>query len=48
MDPERDPYAPRPADLPPADADFVPSADPDPEVAAAYAAWRLDRAEDRP
>lgn len=48
MDPERDPYAAPPADPPPADADLVPSADPDPELSSAYAAWRLDRAEDRP
>jgi hypothetical protein len=48
MDPERDLHEHPLADPPPADADIVPSADPDPELAAAYAAWWLDRAEDRP
>lgn len=48
MDPERDPNAHRPAEPLPADADLVPPADPDAELAAAYAARRLDRAEERP
>ncbi len=48
MDHERDQENPRPPqDARPADPDLLPAAEPDAEVAAAYAAWRLERREDR-
>jgi hypothetical protein len=47
MDIERD-LAPPPSekDAPPAAADLLPTAEPDSDLAPAYAAWRLDQAEE--
>ncbi len=52
MDDDRDPEPPRP-ETPraeprprPAEADVLPTAEPDDEFVAAYAAWRIDRPED--
>lgn len=52
MDTERHPKTapkppPSPREPPPANPDLLPAAEPDPEVAAAYAAWLVTQREDR-
>lgn len=46
MDDEPDTPRP-PQEARPAEADLLPAADPDAELAAAYAAWRLERGDPR-
>jgi hypothetical protein len=48
MDQERDADRTRPPQEPrPADADLLPTLEPDPEFAASYVGWRLERREPR-